>query len=166
LESCEKYEIGELSELSYMSLAPTLISKGHMTEGLRMLEKSREALIRNQRRVWYAQSEYILGKIYSQIATGPTPAFSVMTKNVGFLVKNAPFAGRKAEEHFNKAISIFEEIGSKGFLGTAYLDLGLLYKNRGRTDQGRYYISKAINIFEETEAKVYLEQAKEALASR
>ncbi|MBW1768646.1 MAG: AAA family ATPase, partial [Deltaproteobacteria bacterium] len=165
LESCEKYEIGQLSELSYLSLAPALISKGHMKEGLRMLEKNRETLFKNQRRVWYAQSEYILGKIYSQIATGPTPAFSVMTKNVGFLVKNAPFAGKKAEEHFNKAIDIFKEIGSKGFLGTACLDLGLLYKNKKRTDQARNYISEAIDIFQETEAKVYLEQAKEALES-
>jgi tetratricopeptide (TPR) repeat protein len=165
LEFCEKYDIGQLSELSYLSLAPALISKGHMKQGLRMLEKSRENLIRNQRRVWYAQSEYILGRIYSQIATGPTPAFSVMTKNVGFLVKNAPFAVKKAEGHFNKAIDIFKEIGAKGFLGTAYLDLGLLYKNRKRTDQARNSISEAIDIFEETEAKVYLEQAKEALES-
>jgi tetratricopeptide (TPR) repeat protein len=165
LESCEKYEIGELSQLSYMALAPTFIAKGQMKQGLRMLEKSRESLARNHRRVWYAQSEYILGKIYTQIATGPTPAFSVMTKNVGFLVKNVPFAGKKAEEHFKKAIDIFEEIRAKGFLGAAYLDLGLLYKNRGQADQGRHYVSKAIDIFQENEANVYLQQAKEALES-
>jgi hypothetical protein len=57
-----------------------------------------------------------------------------MAKNVGFLVKNAPFASKKAEDHINKAIDIFKEIGAKGFLGTAYLELGLLYKKRKRTD--------------------------------
>ncbi len=162
---CEKYEIGQLSELSYLSLASALISKGHMKQGLRMLEKSQENLIRNHRKVWYAQSEKILGTIYSQIATGPTPAFSVMAKNIGFLVKNAPFAVKKAEEHLNKAIDIFKEIGSKGFLGTAYLELGLLYKNRKRIDQARNYLLEAIDIFEETEAKVYLKRTREVLES-
>ena len=130
-----------------------------------MLEEVRLALIKNQRRVWYAQSEYILGKVYSQIATGPTPAFSVMTKNIGFLVKNVPFAGKKAEEHFNKTIELAKEIGAKGLLGGTYLDLCLLYKARKRADQARQCISKAIQIFEECEAKVYLKQAKELLAS-
>ncbi len=65
-----------------------------------------------------------------------------MAKNVGFLVKNVPFAGKKAEEHFNKAIEVFEEIGAKGFLATAYRDLGLLYKARKITDQARQCISQ------------------------
>ena len=46
-----------------------------------------------------------------------------------------------------------------------YETLGLLYKDRKRTDQARQCISKAIQIFEECEAKMYLKQAKELLAS-
>jgi tetratricopeptide (TPR) repeat protein len=132
---------------------------------LRMLEERQQNLIRNQRRAVYALSESVLGKVYSQIATGPIPAFSIMAKNIGFLVKNVPFAGKKAEEHFNKAIELAKEIGAKSVLGTTYLDLGLLYKARKRSDQARQCISKAIQIFEECEAKVYLKQAKELLAS-
>jgi len=98
--------------------------------------------------------------VYSQIATGPTPAFSIIAKNIGFLAKNVPFAGKKAEEHFNKTIELAKELGAKGLLGTNYLDLGLLYKARKRTDQARQCISKAIQIFEECEAEVYLAQAK------
>jgi tetratricopeptide (TPR) repeat protein len=113
----------------------------------------------------YAISEYILGKVYSQIAAGPTPAFSIMAKNIGFLVKNVPFAGKKAEEHFNNAIVILKEIGAKGFQGMAYLDMGLFYKARKKTQQARECISEAINIFEECEAMEYLKQAKEALES-
>jgi tetratricopeptide (TPR) repeat protein len=130
-----------------------------------MLEERQQNLIRNQRRAVYALSESVLGKVYSQIATGPIPAFSIMAKNIGFLVKNVPFAGKKAEEHFNKAIELAKEIGAKSVLGTTYLDLGLLYKARKRSDQARQCISKAIQIFEECEAKVYLKQAKELLAS-
>ncbi len=165
LNFCEKRAIGEFVVQSYLFLAPALIAKGHMRQGLNMLEGAQRLLIRNQRRVFYAVSEYIFGKTYSQIATGPTPAFSILAKNIGFLVKNVPFAGKKAEEHFNKAIEILREIRANGFLGMAYLDLGLFYKTRKRTDQARECISEAIKIFEECEAEVYLKQAKNALES-
>jgi len=165
LNFCEKRSIGQISVIACLSFAPALIAKGHMKQGIRMLEETQQTLIRNQRRVWCAQSEYVLGKVYSQIATGPTPAFSIMAKNIGSLIKNVPFAGKKAEEHFNKAIELFREIGAKGFLGPTYLDLGLLHKARKRTDQARECLSEAINIFQEIEAETYLNQAEEALAS-
>ena len=88
-----------------------------------------------------------------------------MAKNIGFFVKNIPFAGKKAEEHFNKAIEVIKEVGAKGFLGSVYLDMGLFYKDRKRTDQAREYISKAIQVFEECEAEVYLAQANEVFES-
>jgi tetratricopeptide (TPR) repeat protein len=88
-----------------------------------------------------------------------------MAKNIGFLVKNVPLAGKKAEEHFNKAIEISKDIGAKFLLGSAYLDLGLLYRARKRADQARECISEAISIFQECEAEVYLKQANEALES-
>jgi tetratricopeptide (TPR) repeat protein len=165
LNFCEERAIEELSELAYISLAPTLIAKGQMKQGLRMLEVRQQNLIRNQRRAVYALSEYVLGKAYSQIAARPTPAFSIMAKNLGFLVRNVPFAGKKAEEHFNKAIEVAKEIGAKAVLGSSYLDLGSLYKARKRTDQARECILEAINIFQECEAEIYLEKAKKELAS-
>ncbi|MFC1896328.1 AAA family ATPase [Thermodesulfobacteriota bacterium] len=165
LDFCEKRGIGQLSELAYLFLAPTLVAKGQMNQGLRMLEEVRQNLIRNQRRAWYAQCEYVFGKVYSEIAAGPTPAFSTIAKNIGFLVRNVPFAGKKAEGHFNKAIEVAKEIGAKGILGQACLDLGLLHEAKRRKDKARECISEAINIFQECEAEVYLKQAKEALAS-
>ena len=45
------------------------------------------------------------------------------------------------------------------------MDLGLLHKEKKRSDQARECISEAIKIFEECEAEVYLQQAKETLAS-
>ncbi len=110
-------------------------------------------------------SEYILGEVNLQIATGPKPSLSIMAKNIGFLVKNVPFATKKAEEHFNKAIELFKEIGVKGFLGQVYLSLGLLYKASRRTDQARQCLLEAINLFQECEAEGWLKQANEALDS-
>ncbi|MFQ5918173.1 MAG: hypothetical protein ACE5I0_10235, partial [Candidatus Binatia bacterium] len=66
----EKYTFGEALVPTCLFLAPTLIAKGHMKQGLRMLEEAQQTAIKNQRRVWYALSEYILGKVYSQIALG------------------------------------------------------------------------------------------------
>ena len=79
----------------------------------------------------------IFGEVNSQIATGPKPSLSIMAKNIGFLVKNVPFATKKAEEHFNKAIELLKEIGAKGFLGRVYLSLGLLYKASKRSEQAK-----------------------------
>ncbi len=161
----EKHGAGQISLISQCFLAPILIAKGHMKQGTELLEKARKTLITNQSRVEYALSEYILGEVNSQIATGPKPSLSIMAKNIGFLVKNVPFATRKAEEHFNKAIELLKEIGAKGSLGQAYLSLGLLYKSSKRTDQARQCFLEAINLFQECEAGGWLKQANEALES-
>ena len=88
-----------------------------------------------------------------------------MFKNIGFLVKNVPFAGKKAEDHFSKAIEVAKEIGAKGFQGLACFNLGLLHKAKKRTEQARKCITEAVQLYEQCEAETYLKQAKEALAS-
>ena len=142
------------------------IAEGQMSQGLKMLEQSRQMSLEYESPVLYAQCEYILGNVYLQIVERAEPmSFSTVAKNIGFLVRNVPSAGKKAEEHFNKAIAVYEEIGTNGFLALAYLDLGLLYKTRKRTDQARQFISQAIQIFEECEAEEHLARAKEAFLS-
>jgi hypothetical protein len=76
-----------------------------------------------------------------------------------------PFASKKSEEHFNKAIELFQEIGAKGYLGQVYLSQGLLYKASKKTDQARQSILEATNLFQECEAEGWLKQANEALDS-
>ncbi len=136
-----------------------------MKKGSELLEKARKIFLKNQRRSWYALSEYILGEVNAQIATGPKPALSVMAKNIGFLVKSVPFATKKAEEHFKKAIELFRELGANGFLAQSYLSLGLLYKAGKRADQARQCILEAIHHFRECGAEVNLKQANKVLDS-
>ena len=88
-----------------------------------------------------------------------------MVKNIGFLFKNVPFAGNKAEEHYCRAIEIFKENGMRGYLGAAYLSMGLLYKARKKTEEAKRYLADAINLFQECEAQGYLEQATVTLES-
>jgi hypothetical protein len=47
----------------------------------------------------------------------------------------------------------------------AYLGLGGLHKAKKRSDLAKKCLSKAIKIFERCGAKMYLEQAKELVAS-
>ncbi len=87
----------------------------------------------------------------------------VILKNIGCLLKNAPFAAKKAEEHIKNSINIAKEIGASGFLGPAYLSLGHLHNLKKRTELAKKCISKAIQHFEQCEAEVYLKQAKDDL---
>jgi tetratricopeptide (TPR) repeat protein len=162
---CENHGVGEISVVCQYFLAPILIAKGQMQHGIRLLDKAQKVLIENQRKSNYALSEYVFGEVNSQIATGTKPSLSIMAKNIGFLVKNVPFATKKAEEHFNKAIELYSEIGMKGFLGQAFLSRGLLYKANKRTDDSRQSILDAIDLFKECEAEGWLKQANEALDS-
>ena len=147
-------------------LGVVLIAKGHMSRGLRMIEDMGQSFLETGRKYCYATTEYSQGKLYFQLVEGAGPiSLSTMAKNIGFLVKNVPFASKKAEDHFNRAIEVARDIGAKGVLGQAYLDLGLLHRTKGEKDKAGECISTAIQIFEQCEAEVYLKQAKEALAN-
>ena len=162
----EKFGAELIETPANMYIGVALIAKGRMELGLRMIEQARGLLLENDRRCEYAMSEYILGKVYLQIVERAVPmSLSRIVNNIGFLVKNVPFARKKAESHFNKAIEVAQEIGAKGTLGQAYLDLGLLHKVKNNEEKAKECLSKAIGIFEQSEAKGFLKQAREALAS-
>lgn len=140
------------------------VAKGNLSRGIRTLEDGKRIWQEKQRKFIHAQCEYILGRIYSQIAEGPGPiTLPKMAKNIGFLARSVPTAGKKAEDHFNKAIDVAKEIGAKSILGQAYLDLGLLHKTKGKKNKARECISTAVDLFEQCEAEVYLRRAKETL---
>jgi tetratricopeptide (TPR) repeat protein len=115
----------------------------------------------------YVSTEYILGKVYLQIAERGEERIGLSTaaRNIGFLIREVPFASKKAEDHFNESIRVAKEVGIKSILGQAYLNLGLLHKVKGRTDKARECISNAVQVFEQCEADYYRKQASEALAS-
>ena len=142
------------------------IAKGQMNQGLSMVEQALRTMLESKRRCWYSAIEHSLGQVYLQIVNKSVPVtLSTMVKNIGFILRNVPSAGTKAEEHFKKAIQVAKEIGAKGILAETYLDLGLLHKAKGRTEQARECITESVQIFEQYEAEARLKQAKETLAS-
>ena len=142
------------------------IAKGEMSQGLKLVQKTVETNIEIGRAYWVAFFEFIIGKIFSQIAVRANPMkLSTITRNFGFLMKNVPFANKNAEIHYANAIEVAKKNGAKSILGLTYFDLGLLHKAKKRKDQAKECITKAIKLFELCEADVYKEHANEVLES-
>ena len=149
-----------------MIIDGVMIANGKMAMGLKRIEDILQQLKKVEKKSLSPTGEHILGKIYFQIYTGEgSVRFATLLKNAVFLTKTLPIAIKRAEYHFNKAVEMANEIGAKGVEGQAYLDLGMLYKTKKNKAQAKQYISKAIQVFEETNAEYYLEQAKQALES-
>ena len=146
----KEYEFDWAGMPAQLFLGTAMIAKGNINQGFKMIDEAHQSFIREGRKYYIALTEYILGKIYSQIVEGSGSISPLsIARNIGFLVKNVPFADKKADAHFNKAIEIAKEIGAKSISGPAYLDWGLLHKAKKRKDQARECISKAIEFFEE-----------------
>ncbi len=149
---------------AYGLLGSVLASKGDFSRAFKISEDMGQVWLKSKRRWHFAMLECRLGDIYLQIVQGERDVgLSTMVKNIGFLAKNVPFASKKAEDHFNRAIEVAREIGAKGTLASACLGLGHLHKAKGRKDRARECISEAINLFEQCEAELYLKEAREAL---
>jgi len=155
--------IGAIAKV-YLGVA--LIAQGNMQQGMKIVKEAQRTYLENDRKGMYVLSEYALGKVYLQfVEKSPSRGLSTIFRNIGFIAKNVPSADNKAEYHFNKAIQVASDTGARGFLGMAYLDLGLLHKTKGRTDKARECLSEAIQLFEQCEIDTYMRQAREALAS-
>jgi tetratricopeptide (TPR) repeat protein len=155
-----------LGAYAVIPLSVALISEGRMTKGLRQLKELSQALWSDGRKPLYVFAEHTLGSIYLQIVLGEGGfSLAVMARNIGFLIKNVPFAAKKAEEHFHKALETAREVGMKGVLGQTYLDLGILHRAKRRTAKARECLAQAIECFEACEAETFLKKAREVAAS-
>ena len=165
VDFCERRGIGMLAALAQMILSCILIAKGHMAQGLKKFEETQEFMLKNHLKIYYGLSESILGEVYTQFITGPSSGLATLAKNIGFIIKNVPFAEKKAEEHFNKSIEVLRQLGAKADLGRAILGLGQLYKTKKKNEKARECFSEAANLFQECDAHIYLRQVKEEMAS-
>jgi tetratricopeptide (TPR) repeat protein len=155
-----------LGSFGNVVLGIVLITEGHMGKGLKMLKDELSASLKNERRFFNAMLEHTLGSVYLQIVKGEGDlSIATIVNNLGFLLKNVPFAAKKAEQHFSKAMAIATEIGAKGILAQVYLDLGRLQQAKRRKHKAKECFSKAIELFEQCGAGEILKQAKNALES-
>jgi class 3 adenylate cyclase/tetratricopeptide (TPR) repeat protein len=142
------------------------ITRGNLQQGVGIVEDAIDFCRKNESMYRYATLHLTLGKIYMQIVQGGEKKdITFFVENFWFLVKTIPFAGKKAEYHLRNAMIAAQRIGSKGIEAQAALELGRLFKIRGKKRQAKQYIADAIRIFEQTDAVVFLKQSRELLAS-
>jgi tetratricopeptide (TPR) repeat protein len=163
---CQKFGYGASGLYANAYLGVVYFLKGQISRGLEMLEEAISESLEKGRKSVYAQLEHTLGKVYLELAKRTEPiSFSLMAKDIGFLLQNVASASKNAENHLNKAIEVSKEIGARGVLGQAYLDLGRLHKATGRKARASECFNEAIQLFEQCEAEIYLKQAKAALSA-
>ncbi len=149
-----------------MLLGITCVANGQMSKGLRMVEAVRDSYEKKGRKGQLALPEYLLGKIYLQVVEGThLPSLSTLARNLGFMVKNVPSAAKKAQEHYERALAVAEEIGARNYMARAYLDLGVLHKAKKRPEEAKECVLRAIDLFRECEAEILVEEAEGILKS-
>jgi tetratricopeptide (TPR) repeat protein len=140
------------------------IGRGDLAGGIRILEAVNTAWEKKKRLYPNATAEYVLGRVYMELALRRTTIpVSKVFHNAVFLTKTLPKARKKAERHFRRAFEIAGEIGAKGLMGQALLDLGVLYGLKKKPGQARDCIAEAITLFDTCGAECRLAQAKEAI---
>jgi len=155
--------LGTAAQLFY---GVVLISRGRLNKGMGTVEDAAKTFLRSDSRYRYATANYTIGKVYARVVLGESEkSLSLIAKNIAFLIRNMPLASKKAEAYFGKAIEVATEIGAKGILGLAYLDLARLHIAKKRDAQATECLTKAIETFKRCGATSYLKQAQEALES-
>ena len=136
------------------------LARGNLDEGVRIIRERMQAFKEGGKCYHYLTFDYLLGKIFLQIATRQRGLnFSMIRRNLSFLLRHAPMAARKAEDHFRRTISMAESLGAKGILGQACLDLGRLYQNRDQFEEARIYLERSIAVFRKCRADVFSQEA-------
>jgi tetratricopeptide (TPR) repeat protein len=125
-----------------------LIATGQFSRGLKRIVAGLRVFTDNGRLYSRYLLEISLAEIYFQMATRTRPlGVWPVVKNLGFILKEVPFAKRKAEAYLKKVIQIGKEVGAEGFVqGHALLNLGLLYQQNGRQELAQECLGEAQHI--------------------
>lgn len=143
-----------------------LLAKGDLGRGLSLMEEVLETFRANGSRFRIAMALTMIGNVYLEIVRRRGgKGISFLLRNARFLMKNLPYAEKKAENHFLRAIEVAREIGTKGLLAQANLGMGLISLEINEIGKAKVYLSEAVDLFRSCEAEVYLKQAEAALVS-
>jgi tetratricopeptide (TPR) repeat protein len=94
-----------------------LMAGGHYSRGMKMITEAARAFTQDGRFVSLYFLEFALAEIYFQMVTSrPRLGFWTIIKNLGFILKEVPFARHKAETYLRRIIQVGQEIGAQGFM--------------------------------------------------
>ena len=153
-----------MSSATYPLLGAIRISKGKMSEGLDIIRRCYRSDLENKWGFGIATAEYTLANVYAQMAQGEEkPPLSVLAKNLGFILQNVPFAFKKAEAYFKKAIETAKKCQAQGLLAQSYYGLGQLYLSKNKPVQAKACFSLAESVFKNLEAEIHLTTTRNIL---
>jgi tetratricopeptide (TPR) repeat protein len=115
-----------------------LMAGGHYSRGMKMITEAARAFTEDGRFVSLYFLEFALAEIYFLMASQrPRLGFWTIIKNLGFILKEVPFARHKAETYLRRIIQVGQEIGATGFMQNhAALNLELLQRLNGKKETG------------------------------
>lgn len=164
----EAYKYGFAGTTAQSFTGIITVVRGDLGRGVAIVENTLNKWLSVNSRYRYSTLSYTLGRVYLQIAMGggsEKKGLGFLVRNIGFLIKTLPFAVQKAEECITQSIKIADEIGANCIHGQALMDLGRLRAARDRKAEARDCFVKAASLFEQCGADVFLEQARQELAS-
>ena len=163
---CQKYGVDAMGWLSSAQLGMILISKGQMGKGFHMMSEAHHKLVKNNVKQYYTLTLYLLGMLYSQLAFPAAPVkFALLLKNLGFILRTAPFAKRKAIAYYVESAAICRDCGFQAMLGMILLELGRLYKKAGKRELAMHNLAEAVKLCQECGAVGSVKQAQDVLKS-
>ena len=135
------------------------IDKGEMNKGMAMIKTQLQSQMTKERRGIFPLIHYTLARISLEILKGEKPIRpTTVMKNIGFILQNVPQAEKKAMAQYPQAIEAGQEVGAIGIVGQALHDLGKIHALKKRFPLAREHFEKALTIFEEVGAYVFLKQ--------
>jgi class 3 adenylate cyclase/tetratricopeptide (TPR) repeat protein len=105
-----------------------LMARGQFSRGMKMITEAVRVMTKTGRFISLYFLEFALAEVYFQMATHRRRlGFWTICKNLGFILREVPFARRKAETYLRQIIQVGHEIGASGFMQShAALNLELL----------------------------------------
>ncbi len=120
------------------------ILQGEAEEGMRMIEEASRACVANGDELFHQMNEYLKAKVYLHM----------------FLSGGHAAAEQPAASLLEGAIRYRRQVGGRGWLAQALLDLGLLHRAKQRHEDARACWSEAAELFEAVGADMLLEQVR------
>ncbi len=146
--------------------ALSLVMTGEMAAGMKALQESVERYRSFGSTLMGLSENLALGEMYLQIAFGEAKAdFGATVRNLGFVMKNVPFAARKARTHLRAAIEGCRKFDNQSLLARCLYDLALLNVAKKRPGEARENLEQARAAAEAGGATEILARVEDELAN-
>ncbi len=126
-----------------------MIVTGRMADGLRAIQAAMQRFEEWGYARGPALGHLVLGEIYLHLALrSESPSWSVVVKNLGFIVAALPCAARRARRHLEVAVRAARELGLSAIQARALHDQALLLLARRRWGPARECLDQAAALAE------------------